>query len=215
MATNALAPCVTRSSTTIVLTDIIYWSLSSRQLHMPSRWLVLMQNCSNSIANTLQPCTKSSIWLLGNDKNAKTFLMFPKTNSAWQIIRVRMEDARGFPSIGSFRQPSFLVKFHKMFTTEGCHDVAFLVSSLMWFRMSESGISGLTLFALSQWETSFQSNGVPHWLGANRQSALNLTLSVPNHLMGGTCLSSHFISSILIVKFGNCQYMQWWMINQK
>ena len=40
-------------------------------------------------------------------------------------------------------------------------------------------VSPVYRFAPSQWETSFQSNAVSHWLGANLESALLLSLSAP------------------------------------
>ena len=38
-------------------------------------------------------------------------------------------------------------------------------------------------FVPSQWETALQSNAVPHWLGANLESALHKTIRIHYTLM--------------------------------
>ena len=59
-------------------------------------------------------------------------------------------------------------------------------------------------FAPSQWETSLQSNGVSHWLGANLESALKVphTTSLPDtqdYIWGWNKNGGHFADN-------NCKY---------
>ena len=51
------------------------------------------------------------------------------------------------------------------------------------------------MFARSQWDTSFQSNAVSHWLGANIESALNYLSFTYKSASGANMFERHVTDS--------------------
>ena len=73
------------------------------------------------------------------------------------------------------------------------HIVSLIVNTGLLFHVLCNTHMADSRFAPSQWETSLQSNAVPHWLGANLESALT-----HNHILHMVCY--HDMSTYVVIE---------------